>query len=45
MQWLPKGKRGKEPAQWFRCEYCGGFNLTLKYLPLNEAMRNHASNN
>lgn len=38
MRWLPKAEHGKKAEQWFRCEYCGGRKLTLKYLTLNEAM-------
>ena len=39
MRWLSKIERGKKPEQWFQCEYCGGRKLTLKYLPVHEAMR------
>ena len=42
MRWLPKAERGKKAEQWFRCEYCGGRKLTLKYLSMNEAMRRSA---
>jgi len=39
MRWRPTAERGKRAETWFQCEYCGGRKLTLKYLPLNEAMR------
>ena len=42
MQWLPKAERGKKAEQWFRCEYCGGRKLTLKYLSMNGVMRREA---
>ena len=38
MKWLPKNERGKRVEQWFQCEYCGGRGLTLRYLPVNEAI-------
>ena len=39
MRWRPKSERGKCAEQWFQCEYCGGRDLTLRYLSLNDAMR------
>ncbi len=33
MRWRPKFERGKRAEQWFQCEYCGGRELTLRYLP------------
>ena len=39
MRWLPKAERGKKPEQWFQCEYCGGRKLTLRHIPMREAMR------
>ena len=41
MRWCPAAERGKRTEAWFECEYCGGRDLTLRYLPLNEAMRQH----
>ena len=38
MRWLPKNERGKRAEHWFQCEYCGGRGLTLRYLPVNEAI-------
>ena len=42
MRWLPKAERGKKAEQWFRCEYCGGRKLTLRYVSMPEAMRRGA---
>ena len=39
MLWLPKSERGKRAEQWFQCEYCGGCDLTLRYLSPKDAMR------
>ena len=39
MRWRPKSERGKRAEQWFQCEYCGGRDLTLRYLSPNDAMR------
>ncbi len=39
MRWRPKSERGKRAEQWFQCEYCGGRDLTLRYLSQNNAMR------
>ena len=36
--WRPKSERGKRAEHWFQCEYCGGRGLTLRYLPVNEAI-------
>ena len=38
MRWRPKSERGKRAEHWFQCEYCGGRGLTLRYLPVNEAI-------
>jgi len=38
MRWRPKSERGKRAEQWFQCEYCGGRDLTLRYLSPNDAM-------
>jgi len=37
MQWLPIAERGKTAETWFQCEYCGGRDLTLRYLSAYEA--------
>ena len=34
IRWLPVAERGKRAEQWFECEFCGGRNLTLRYLPV-----------
>lgn len=44
MQWLPTPERGKSAEQWFQCEYCGGRDLTLRYLSMAEAVRRNTSN-
>ncbi len=36
MRWLPVAERGKRAEQWFECEFCGGRNLTLRYLPVKQ---------
>ena len=41
MRWRPAAERGKRVEAWYECENCGGRDLTLRYLPLNEAMRQH----
>ena len=38
MVWLPKEERGKKPETWFKCEFCGGRHLTIKYLTEKEAV-------
>ena len=38
MVWLPKEKRGKNCDTWFKCEFCGGRNLTIKYITEKEAV-------
>ena len=38
MVWLPKEERGKKPESWFKCEFCGGRHLTIKYLTEKEAV-------
>ena len=38
MIWLPKEERGKKPESWFKCEFCGGRHLTIKYLTEKEAV-------
>ena len=38
MVWLPKKERGKKPETWFKCEFCGGRHLTIKYLTEKEAV-------
>ena len=38
MVWLPKEKRGKNCDTWFKCEFCGGRNLTIKYITEKEAI-------
>ena len=38
MRWRPKSERGKRAEHWFQCEYCGGRDLTLRYLSPNDAM-------
>ena len=38
MIWLPKEERGKKPESWFKCEFCGGRHLTIKYLTEREAV-------
>ena len=38
MVWLPKEDRGKKPETWFKCEFCGGRHLTIKYLTEKEAV-------
>jgi len=35
MLWLPIAERGKRAEKWFECEFCGGRDLTLQYLPEN----------
>ena len=46
MRWRPKSERGKRAEQWFQCEYCGGRDLTLRYLSVNEAIiRNRLNRN
>ena len=32
MIWLPKEERGKNCDTWFKCEFCGGRHLTIKYI-------------
>ncbi len=38
MVWLPKEERGKNCDTWFKCEFCGGRNLTIKYITEKEAI-------
>ena len=38
MVWLPKEERGKNCDTWFKCEFCGGRNLTIKYIIEKEAI-------
>lgn len=38
MIWLPKKEWGKKPESWFKCEFCGGRHLTIKYLTEREAV-------
>ena len=38
MEWLPKEERGKKPESWFKCEFCGGRHLTIKYITEKEAV-------
>ena len=38
MEWLPKEEWGKKPESWFKCEFCGGRHLTIKYLTEKEAV-------
>ena len=38
MVWLPKEDQGKKPETWFKCEFCGGRHLTIKYLTEKEAV-------
>ena len=38
MEWLPKEERGKKPETWFKCEFCGGRHLTIKYITEKEAV-------
>ena len=38
MRWRPKSERGKRAEHWFQCEYCGGRDLTLRYLSVNEVI-------
>ena len=38
MIWLPKEERGKKPESWFKCEFCGGRHLTIKYLTEKETV-------
>ena len=38
MVWLPKEERGKKPESWFKCEFCGGRHLTIKYISEKEAI-------
>ena len=38
MVWLPKEKRGKNCDTWFKCEFCGGRHLTIKYITEKEAI-------
>ena len=42
MQWLPVSERGKRAENWFRCEYCGNRDLTLRYLTAEEAIRRNS---
>jgi len=42
MKWRPKADRGKKAETWFQCEYCGGRDLTLRYLTMDEAVRRNA---
>ena len=39
MVWLPKEKRGKNCDTWFKCEFCGGRHLTIKYLTEKRSSR------
>ena len=38
MVWLPKEERGKKPETWFKCEFCGGRHMTIKYITEKEAV-------
>jgi hypothetical protein len=38
MVWLPQEERGKDFTIWFKCEFCGGRNLTFTYLSEREAV-------
>ena len=38
MVWLPKEEWGKNCDTWFKCEFCGGRHLTIKYLIEKEAV-------
>lgn len=38
MVWLPQEERGKDFTTWFKCEFCGGRNLTFTYLSEREAV-------
>ena len=38
MVWLPKEERGKNCDSWFKCEFCGGRHLTIKYITEKEAV-------
>ena len=38
MIWLPAEERGKKPESWFKCEFCGGHHLTIKYITEKEAI-------
>lgn len=38
MVWLPKEERSKKPETWFKCEFCGGRHLTIKYLTEREVV-------
>ena len=38
MVWLPKEERDKNCDTWFKCEFCGGRHLTIKYLTEKEAV-------
>ena len=38
MVWLPKEERGKNCDTWFKCEFCGGRHLTIKYITEKEAV-------
>ena len=38
MVWLPKEERGKNCDSWFKCEFCGGRHLTIKYITEKEAI-------
>ena len=42
MVWLPKEERGKKPETWFKCEFCGGCHLTIKYISEKEAVAKNA---
>lgn len=42
MEWRPSKERGKTAETWFQCEYCGGRDLTLRYLSPGEAVRRNA---
>ena len=38
MVWLPQEERSKDFTTWFKCEFCGGRHLTIKYLTEKEAV-------
>ena len=38
MVWLPQEERGKNCDTWFKCEFCGGRHLTIKYITEKEAV-------
>ena len=42
MEWLPKEERSKKPETWFKCEFCGGRHLTIKYISEKEAVAKNA---